>query len=102
MVCEVLKEVRVEFGMSEIILVFECGGFDLISGIVLNFLIGVVLNFFVDEGGSSILSEIIEVIGVEYLLVICFEDEEMKDKFFKFVSDVEKRVIVMGEDLCSG
>ena len=99
---EVSKEVRVEFGMSEITLALECGGSDPTSGIASNPSIGVASNLLVDEGGSSILSETTEVIGAEHLLATRFEDEEMKDKFLKFVSDVEKRAIAMGEDLRSG
>lgn len=99
---EVSKEVRVEFGMSEITLALECGGSDPTSGIASNPSIGIASNLLVDEGGSSILSETTEVIGAEHLLATRFEDEKMKDKFLKFVSDVEKRAISMGEDLRSG
>ncbi|KPI49052.1 carbohydrate hydrolase [Clostridioides difficile] len=99
---EVSKEVRVEFDMSEITLALECGGSDPTSGIASNPSIGVASNLLVDAGGSSILSETTEVIGAEHLLATRFEDEKMKDKFLKFVSDVEKRAIAMGEDLRSG
>ncbi len=99
---EVSKEVRVEFDMSEITLALECGGSDPTSGIASNPSIGVASNLLVDAGGSSILSETTEVIGAEHLLATRFEDEKMKYKFLKFVSDVEKRAIAMGEDLRSG
>ncbi len=88
---EVSKEVRVEFDMSEIILALECGGSDPTSGIASNPSIGVASNLLIDEGGSSILSETTEVIGAEHLLATRFEDGKMKDKFLKFVSDVEKK-----------
>nr|UWI49488.1 UxaA family hydrolase [Clostridioides difficile] len=99
---EISKEVRVEFDMSEIILALECGGSDPTSGIASNPSIGIASNLLIDEGGSSILSETTEVIGAEHLLATRFEDENMKEKFLKFVSDVEKRAITMGEDLRSG
>lgn len=99
---EISKEVRVEFDMSEIILALECGGSDPTSGIASNPSIGIASNLLIDEGGSSILSETTEVIGAEHLLATRFEDESMKEKFLKFVSDVEKRAITMGEDLRSG
>ncbi|MGX9755510.1 UxaA family hydrolase [Clostridioides difficile] len=99
---EISKEVRVEFDMSEIILALECGGSDPTSGIASNPSIGIASNLLIDEGGSSILSETTEVIGAEHLLATRFEDENMKEKFLKFVSNVEKRAITMGEDLRSG
>ncbi|MGO0985612.1 UxaA family hydrolase [Clostridioides difficile] len=99
---EISKEVRVEFDMSEIILALECGGSDPTSGIASNPSIGIASNLLIDEGGSSILSETTEVIGAEHLLATRFEDESMKEKFLKFISDVEKRAITMGEDLRSG
>ncbi|UWD49875.1 UxaA family hydrolase [Clostridioides difficile] len=99
---EISKEVRVEFDMSEIILALECGGSDPTSGIASNPSIGIASNLLIDEGGSSILSETTEVIGAEHLLATRFEDKNMKEKFLKFVSDVEKRAITMGEDLRSG
>lgn len=99
---ETSKEVRVEFDMSEITLALECGGSDPTSGIASNPSIGIASNLLIDEGGSSILSETTEVIGAEHLLATRFEDENMKEKFLKFVSDVEKRAITMGEDLRSG
>lgn len=99
---EISKEVRVEFDMSEITLALECGGSDPTSGIASNPSIGIASNLLIDEGGSSILSETTEVIGAEHLLATRFEDENMKEKFLKFVSDVEKRAITMGEDLRSG
>ncbi|MCC0632440.1 UxaA family hydrolase [Clostridioides sp. ZZV15-6388] len=99
---EISKEVRVEFDMSEITLALECGGSDPTSGIASNPSIGIASNLLIDEGGSSILSETTEVIGAEHLLATRFEDENIKEKFLKFVSDVEKRAITMGEDLRSG
>lgn len=99
---EISKEVRVEFDMSEITLALECGGSDPTSGIASNPSIGIASNLLIDEGGSSILSETTEVIGAEHLLATRFEDENMKEKFLKFVNDVEKRAITMGEDLRSG
>ncbi|MCC0694763.1 UxaA family hydrolase [Clostridioides sp. ES-S-0048-02] len=99
---EISKEVRVEFDISEITLALECGGSDPTSGIASNPSIGIASNLLIDEGGSSILSETTEVIGAEHLLATRFEDENMKEKFLKFVNDVEKRAITMGEDLRSG
>ncbi|MCC0763284.1 UxaA family hydrolase [Clostridioides sp. ES-S-0006-03] len=99
---EISKEVRVEFDMSEITLALECGGSDPTSGIASNPSIGIASNLLIDEGGSSILSETTEVIGAEHLLATRFEDENMKEKFLKFVNNVEKRAITMGEDLRSG
>ena len=56
----------------------------------------------VDNGGSTILSETTEVIGAEHILAKRFEDEVEREEFLKFVNDVEKRALDMGEDLRSG
>ncbi|MDD7305856.1 MAG: UxaA family hydrolase [Peptoniphilaceae bacterium] len=93
---------REEFDISELTVALECGGSDPTSGIAANPTIGLVSDKICELGGSTILSETTEVIGAEHLLAKRFEDENERDKFLKFVKDVEQRALDLGEDLRSG
>lgn len=88
--------------MEHLVVGLECGGSDPTSGLASNPSIGVASNKVIDEGGTTILSETTEVIGAEHLLAERFTDEKQKQKFLKFVNDVEERAIKLGEDLRSG
>lgn len=96
------QQEKVDFDMSELIVGLECGGSDPTSGLASNPSIGTASNLVIDNGGSTILSETTEVIGAEHLLAKRFEDKNEKEKFLKFVSNVEERAIMMGEDLRTG
>lgn len=96
------EQERVEFDMSHLIVGLECGGSDPTSGLCSNPSIGIASNMVIDNGGSTILSETTEVIGAEHLLARRYEDDAEKEKFLKFVTNVEERAIMMGEDLRTG
>lgn len=93
---------REEFSMSHLIVGLECGGSDPTSGLASNPAIGVASNLVIDQGGSTILSETTEVIGAEHILAERFGDEKEREKFLRFVNEVEQRAIALGEDLRSG
>ncbi|MEW8974270.1 MAG: UxaA family hydrolase [Tissierellaceae bacterium] len=93
---------REEFDMSHLIVGLECGGSDPTSGLASNPSIGVASDTVIDNGGSTILSETTEVIGAEHILAERFGDEKEREKFLKFVNNVEQRALDMGEDLRSG
>lgn len=56
----------------KLVLVIECGGFDGYLGIIVNLVVGIVVDWIVVCGGIVIFGEMIEVYGVEYLLMNCF------------------------------
>lgn len=91
-----------EFLIFEFILGIECGGFDLISGLVVNLLIGELSDKFVDLGVILILSEIIEFIGVEYILVRRVVNEEVKEKILYIVYRYENLLKLVGEEVREG
>lgn len=99
---EISQQEREEFDISELTIALECGGSDPTSGIAANPTIGLVSDRICAMGGSTILSETTEVIGAEHLLAERFLDENQKNKFLKFVNDVEERALRLGEDLRSG
>lgn len=99
---KISEQEREEFDISELTVALECGGSDPTSGIASNPTIGLVSDKICDLGGSTILSETTEVIGAEHLLAERFDDAVEREKFLKFVSDVEQRALDLGEDLRSG
>lgn len=93
---------REEFDMKHLIVGLECGGSDPTSGLASNPAIGFASDMVIENGGSTILSETTEVIGAEHILAERFSDKNEREKFLKFVHDVEQRALDMGEDLRSG
>lgn len=93
---------REEFDMEHLIVGLECGGSDPTSGLASNPSIGIASDMVIDNGGSTILSETTEVIGAEHILAERFGDKNEREKFLKFVHNVEQRALDMGEDLRSG
>lgn len=60
--------VRVPIGMDRLIVGTECGASDGLSGPLANRLIGELVDWVVEQGGTGILSESIELIGAEGIL----------------------------------
>jgi altronate dehydratase large subunit len=60
--------VREEVPVSELMIGLNCGGSDMTSGLIANPSLGIASDKLVNQGGSSILSEITELIGTEEIL----------------------------------
>lgn len=65
---EAKNEPRINAPISAIVLGLECGGSDAYSGITANPALGVASDKIVEQGGSSILGETMEILGAEHLL----------------------------------
>ncbi|MBT2689801.1 UxaA family hydrolase [Bacillus sp. ISL-47] len=61
-------QVREEVPVSELMIGLNCGGSDMTSGLIANPALGIASDKLVSQGGSSILSEITELIGTEDIL----------------------------------
>ena len=62
------RQTREEFPVSELMIGLNCGGSDMTSGLIANPALGYASDKLVSQGGSSILSEITELIGTEEIL----------------------------------
>lgn len=62
------SQVREEVPVSELMIGLNCGGSDMTSGLIANPSLGIASDKLVYQGGSSILSEITELIGTEEIL----------------------------------
>jgi altronate dehydratase large subunit len=62
------RQVREEVPVSELMIGLNCGGSDMTSGLIANPSLGIASDKLVHQGGSSILSEITELIGTEEIL----------------------------------
>ena len=88
--------------ISELILGTECGGSDPSSGLGSNPLIGMVSDWLVDQGGTSVLSETPELFGAEQILSKRAKTKEIADKLLKIVYDYEKYVQMFGAQMREG
>lgn len=62
------RQQREEADVSELIIGLNCGGSDMTSGLIANPALGIASDKLVQQGGTSILSEITELIGTEEIL----------------------------------
>ena len=68
----------------------QCGGTDGLSGITANPLVGVVSDYIVAQGGTTILTEVPEMFGAEHLLMERAIDEEVFNKTVKLINDYKE------------
>ncbi len=68
---------REEVPLSELILGTECGGSDALSGVTANPTIGLLSDWIVENGGTSILTEITELIGCNEILKARAKNEQV-------------------------
>lgn len=60
---------RVRMGFQDLVIGAECGGSDYTSGLAGNVVVGRFFDRLVDAGGSAIFEEIVEAIGLDWLLI---------------------------------
>ena len=68
MIVEASNQQREPLSLSELIIGVECGGSDGSSGLVSNPVTGLVSDKVIDNGGTVIMSETMEVLGAEHIL----------------------------------
>jgi altronate dehydratase large subunit len=85
-------EKREEIPVSELMIGTNCGGSDMTSGLVANPALGVASDMLVARGGSSILSELTELLGTENILARRAADENVADDILRAIRSMEERL----------
>lgn len=96
------REVRVPCDLSSIILGTECGGSDPTSGLAANPLVGMVSDWLVERGATSILSETPELIGAEHILARRAASEEVGQQIYDIIYRYEEAMARVGEKIREG
>lgn len=82
-----IKDKRVPGSLSDITIGLKCGGSDGFSGISANPLVGRLSDYIVDNGGSTILTEVPEMFGAELILMKRAKDEATFNKIVKLINN---------------
>jgi len=91
--------VRMPIPISELILGTECGGSDSCSGMSANLVLGEVSNMMVDAGGTSVLSETLEIIGAEHLIAERAANEQVAKRCYEVINRCEESAKALGADM---
>lgn len=102
MVEKAAREERVSADFSNIVLGTECGGSDPTSGLAANPLVGLMSDWIVDQGGTSILSETPELIGAEHILARRAVTEEVGKRIYDIIYRYEDAMARVGEKIREG
>lgn len=84
-----LKEKRVPCDISELFITTKCGGTDSNSGLAANPALGYASDCIVSMGGSSIISELNELIGTEDILASRAINQEVENKVYSAIYSIE-------------
>ncbi|MDR1241807.1 MAG: UxaA family hydrolase [Deltaproteobacteria bacterium] len=85
-------EKRTEAPLSALMLGTNCGGSDMTSGLAANPALGIASDMLVAEGGSSILSELTELIGTEHILARRAVSEDVARDILAAIAAMEERL----------
>jgi altronate dehydratase large subunit len=86
------RQQREETCVSELIIGLNCGGSDMTSGLIANPALGIASDKLVEQGGSSILSEITELIGTEEILARKAINDEVAQQIRETIYRTEHRL----------
>lgn len=91
---EVMKQdQRVPGKLSELKFGLECGGSDGFSGITANPMLGCFSDYVIENGGTSVLTEVPEMFGAERILMSRCRDEAIFDKTVDMVNNFKQYFI---------
>lgn len=88
--------------VADLVVGLECGGSDPASGLTANPAVGVAVDRVVDEGGTAIIGETDECIGVELLMAANARTEVVGKRILEVVRRFEEHVRMYGADLSTG
>jgi len=88
--------------LSELVIGIKCGASDTTSGLISNPLVGKTVDLLIDEGATVIFGEVTEFIGAEHSLAKRCKTEKVKKRLLAAVDEIEKRIILTGEDIRGG
>ena len=90
---------RVDCDISQLILGLECGGSDPTSGISANAVLGKVTDRLVDLGATAVISETVEAIGAEHILLERGATPEIGRAIYNCVRDKDAAFMALGENI---
>lgn len=93
---------REDIDISEVIMSIKCGGSDATSGMASNAVIGYVADKLVSLGATVVFGETTEFIGAEHILARRGVTEEVSDKIYEIVRNMEARAKSLGCDMRKG
>ncbi|UFJ38927.1 UxaA family hydrolase [Brevibacillus humidisoli] len=96
---ELSKQVRQPVSVSNLLFGLNCGTSDTSSGIGSNVALGVCSDKIIDQGGRSILAEVMELMGAEDYIRQRSVTPQVADKIVGYISDMERRALESGEDV---
>lgn len=85
-------ERRQEIDVSELMIGLNCGGSDTTSGLVANPALGIASDKLVAQGGSSILTELTELLGTEHILARRAVSEKVAQDILTVIHNMEERL----------
>lgn len=92
MLQQVSLERREEVDAGELMIGLNCGGSDTTSGLVANPALGLASDKLVAQGGSSILTELTELIGTEHILARRAANEQVAQDILRVIGAMEERL----------
>ena len=85
-------ERREEADAGELMIGLHCGGSDTTSGLIANPALGIASDRLVAQGGSSILTELTELIGTEHILARRAADSRVAQEILAVIRAMEERL----------
>ncbi len=83
------QQQKVEFDICELLVGVKCGGTDATSGIAANPALGMAVDQIIDQGGSAILTEVGELVGVEHILAKRAINEQIGQDIIRIIRHSE-------------
>lgn len=102
MVAEAYSLKIVPVSVADLVIGLECGGSDAASGLTANPAVGTAVDRLVDEGGTAIIGETDECIGVELLMAANAKTETVGKRIIEVVRRFEEHVRMYGAELSTG
>ncbi|MBQ7709650.1 MAG: altronate dehydratase [Bacteroidales bacterium] len=93
---EASKDVREDVPVSELRVGLKCGGSDGLSGITANPLLGVLSDWIVEQGGTTVLTEVPEMFGAETILMNRCQDQATFEKTVCLINDFKEYFMKQG------
>ncbi len=95
----VKEDKRQKISASELVIGMKCGGSDGLSGITANPLVGVFSDRLIQQGGTTILTEVPEMFGAETLLMNRCEDEQLFNQTVHLINDFKQYFIAHNQTI---
>lgn len=91
---KIKNQKREKIDISELVIGLECGGSDATSAMAANPAIGAVSDELISHGGSSIFSEITELIGAEHILKERCSNESVVKRLMEVIEKTERELAI--------